>query len=345
MAAITFPSSPSNGDIFTVGTQSWRWNSSVPAWEIAPQSADLIASNVANTPAGNIAATTVQAAINELEAEKFPYAGGTVIGAMTVNGQLSASATQNIVSGEAVMTRSLSDGRYARRFETKTSAFTASTLSSYSTSGTFTVTDPTSAALNDIYEIYVLSGTITVSQVSYLAQSHVIRRCTNATGPVWETITSNTAVKSGLFNIDLTSANYFKHTLAYNTTISFLRVRPGKEITLEITGAGGYGLSWPGGITWINGTATIPGVHTILGVGVTKRFRLVATSETTFNGYLDLGTASASAITDFVTPVTANDIEITDKTKGVIFKGSDNTRWRMTLEVTGGVPSPVFTAL
>ena len=234
MAAITFPSNPSNGDIFTVGTQSWRWNSSVPAWEAAPQSANLTASGVANVPAGNIAATTVQAAIDELDAEKFPYSGGTVTGAMTVSGQLSASATQNIAGGEAVMTRTLSDGRYATRLSVKTGAFTAVAYARYAASGTFAVADPASAALNDLYEVFVLSGSVTVGGVAYApSRMSVVRRCSNATGPVWETL-----------------------------------------------------------------SATVSG-----------------------------------------------DIEITDKTKGVIFKGSDDTRWRMTLGVTNGIPSPVFTAL
>ena len=50
------------------------------------------ASNVANTPAGNIAATTVQAAINELDSEKVGKTGAqSMTGALTTGGLLSNS--------------------------------------------------------------------------------------------------------------------------------------------------------------------------------------------------------------------------------------------------------------
>jgi hypothetical protein len=50
---------PTNGDLL-------RYNSTTGLWEKSA----LTAASVANTPAGNIAATTVQAAINELDSEK-----------------------------------------------------------------------------------------------------------------------------------------------------------------------------------------------------------------------------------------------------------------------------------
>ena len=45
-----------------------------------------IASQIVNTPAGAIVATTVQAAINELDTEKLPLAGGTMTGNIALNG-------------------------------------------------------------------------------------------------------------------------------------------------------------------------------------------------------------------------------------------------------------------
>jgi hypothetical protein len=45
----------------------------------------ISATNTPNTPAGNIAATTVQAAINELDSEKLAVAGGTMTGALTLS--------------------------------------------------------------------------------------------------------------------------------------------------------------------------------------------------------------------------------------------------------------------
>ena len=43
------------------------------------------ATDISNTPAGDIAATDVQAAINELDTEKLPTAGGTLTGDVTCN--------------------------------------------------------------------------------------------------------------------------------------------------------------------------------------------------------------------------------------------------------------------
>lgn len=53
---------------------------------IADPTAAHAASAISNTPAGGIAATTVQAAINELDTEKFDKTGGTISGNTTING-------------------------------------------------------------------------------------------------------------------------------------------------------------------------------------------------------------------------------------------------------------------
>lgn len=184
MAALVFPTNPTDGQIFTSGTSSWRWNASIPAWEDAPTPNLMVATNVTNTPAGNISAVTVQAAINELDSEKLPLSGGTM------TGQLNASASQSIASsGEALMTRALSDGRYASKLSIRTSGFTAVAYARYGASGTFTVSDPATGALNDVYEVRVLSGSVTVGGVAYPpSRIPVIRRCSNSTGPVWETL-------------------------------------------------------------------------------------------------------------------------------------------------------------
>ena len=49
--------------------------------------AQVAGSEVANTPAGNIAATDVQTAINELDTEKFPASGGSLDGKITLKSQ------------------------------------------------------------------------------------------------------------------------------------------------------------------------------------------------------------------------------------------------------------------
>ena len=51
----------------------------------------LPASAVANTPAGGISATTVQAAVNELDSEKFDKTGGTITGHVNATGTVSTA--------------------------------------------------------------------------------------------------------------------------------------------------------------------------------------------------------------------------------------------------------------
>lgn len=58
---------------------------------------------ISNTPAGNIAATTVQAAINELDTEKLAIAGGTLTGGLTLpslNGGQLAGLRNKIINGK-----------------------------------------------------------------------------------------------------------------------------------------------------------------------------------------------------------------------------------------------------
>jgi hypothetical protein len=57
----------------------------------------ITGADVANTPAGGIAATTVQAAVNELDSEKYDKTGGAVTGSVTV----SAVATANQIGVNA----------------------------------------------------------------------------------------------------------------------------------------------------------------------------------------------------------------------------------------------------
>jgi hypothetical protein len=54
---------------------------------ITAQAGDYTATQITNTPAGNIAATTTQAAITELDSEKLAKAGDAMIGALTMNAQ------------------------------------------------------------------------------------------------------------------------------------------------------------------------------------------------------------------------------------------------------------------
>lgn len=63
--------------------------------------ATMAASNVVNTPAGNIAATNVQTALNELDTEKVAKAGDTMTGALTI--------VNSLANHHLIVTNSLTD--------------------------------------------------------------------------------------------------------------------------------------------------------------------------------------------------------------------------------------------
>ncbi len=69
----------------------------------APAAHTHSATSITNSPAGNVAATNVQGAINELDAEKLPKSGGTMTGALTTpslnDGQL-AGLRNKIINGK-----------------------------------------------------------------------------------------------------------------------------------------------------------------------------------------------------------------------------------------------------
>jgi len=71
----------------------------------------------------------------------------------------------------------------------KTSDFTAVAGNTYICNGAITVTDPATAAVDDIYACLVVGGLVTIGGVVYV-QSTIskYRRCTNATGPVFATL-------------------------------------------------------------------------------------------------------------------------------------------------------------
>ena len=71
-----------------------------------------VASNVSVTPAGNIAATNVQAALEELDTEKLPKAGGTMTGELLIGNTASLKfegATDNAFETEIAVTDPTAD--------------------------------------------------------------------------------------------------------------------------------------------------------------------------------------------------------------------------------------------
>jgi hypothetical protein len=75
----------------------YRNASSLPNASVA----SLPAVSVTVTPAGNIASVNVQAALEELDAEKFPYTGGTLTGSLTVPTSAGAPFLAQKITGTA----------------------------------------------------------------------------------------------------------------------------------------------------------------------------------------------------------------------------------------------------
>jgi hypothetical protein len=82
--AFDFPSSPTIGQEFVSGAAIYAWNGNGWAAKMKSVSADT-AAGTSFAPAGNIAATDVQAAIQEVDAEKVAKAGDTMTGTLQVN--------------------------------------------------------------------------------------------------------------------------------------------------------------------------------------------------------------------------------------------------------------------
>ena len=67
-----------------------------------PASGDYTASEVDNIAAGNISATDVQAAINELDTEKLALAGGTMTGNLVTGAAATIQLTESAGTGELI---------------------------------------------------------------------------------------------------------------------------------------------------------------------------------------------------------------------------------------------------
>ena len=82
----------SNGNLYLKDSSVWSIDSVLT----------IPASGVINTPSGNISATDVQSAINELATEKLDKAGGTITGDLTVDGDLIINGTATTINTESL---------------------------------------------------------------------------------------------------------------------------------------------------------------------------------------------------------------------------------------------------
>ncbi len=77
-----------SGNLYIKGSSGWSFDSSLT----------IPASGVVVTPYGNVSATDVQAAIEELEDEKLSKSGGTVTGSLTIDGDFTVNGTSTTVN-------------------------------------------------------------------------------------------------------------------------------------------------------------------------------------------------------------------------------------------------------
>lgn len=182
--------------VCSIAHTSGTFNTDLAAgrWIILGATAASAASSISNTPAGNIAATDVQAAINELDTEKAALAGSSaqvfsVGSATSANHAPRASQVQNnslffaVAAGTAdAMTATISTGAITALvdgFEVSIRAFGANTL----TNPTLNLTLG-STATGALTIVNGLTGTALVAGDIYGA-THEMRLRYRAAGTVW----------------------------------------------------------------------------------------------------------------------------------------------------------------
>jgi hypothetical protein len=157
-------------------TAQWQCESyrsdGTATWYVIPSAAASIASAVTNTPAGNIAATNVQSAINELDTEKLAT-GGNAASATTAAACTGNSATVTVADAGGDTTTSVLLGTSATG---SLAPATDAGLTYDATANSLTVTGPLAAhggtATSDVAPL-----------VDYLvAQSAFAQAATNTTG-------------------------------------------------------------------------------------------------------------------------------------------------------------------
>lgn len=131
MAAINFPDSPTNGQVHTVGSRSWTYNSTLGAWEggtplvttatigsliagssskTTPVDADSIA--ISDSASSNILSRVTFANLKTW-LQSWIDAITAIAGAKTFSGQVQLTG-QSATDANSAMTRGLADARYAK---------------------------------------------------------------------------------------------------------------------------------------------------------------------------------------------------------------------------------------
>lgn len=158
--------------------------------------------------------------------------------------------------------------------------------------------------LKTILTVHALSGALLTAETTTVGPSG--EGITPATSTAFNAALGTTVQAVPGTDIDWTLASYFTKTLGGETTLSFSNVVPGKSITVAITGAGGYGVSWPAAVSWV-GESPVPPT-----AGIETFYRFTAASATEVYGSVEpqwgqvLGTALGGTGNTTGAPTVAN---------------------------------------
>ncbi len=149
MAAINFPSNPSLNDIFTVGSDTWRYNG--VSWEIAPVESPTFTNITADAiTATNIEGNLVGTVTGSVTGNVTGDVTGNVTGNATTATRLATARTINGVSFNGTSNITVTAAAGTLTGNTINSSVTSSSLSSVGTLNNLTVSGNITANSNVI---------------------------------------------------------------------------------------------------------------------------------------------------------------------------------------------------
>lgn len=226
------------------------------------------ASIIANTPAGSVAATTVQAAINELDSEKAAKASN-----LSDLASASTARTNLGLGGAATLSVGTSAGTVAAGDDSRiTGALSAATAAS-----TYQPLDA------DLTAIAALSTTSFGRSLLTLANAGALL----AAGLVVNTVAAAGTTET----LDGDDYNIHDITLDESVTFTFTTGATVAQFTLILRqdGSGGNSVTWPASVKWHSATA--PTILTTASAVHVLEF-LTVNSGTTWRGFLASSAAS-----------------------------------------------------
>ena len=260
------------------------------------------AAAITSTPAGNLAATDVQAALNELDAEKLALAGGTMAGAIAmganaITGLANPTAAQDAATKSYVDTAvaftpsgniaattvagavaELDSEKVAKSGDTMTGplvlpadptlALQAATKQYVDTK----VAGPTTSVDNTVARWDGTTGKLIQDSGVYISDAG-LTGFNQAVPVAMIDVNGNYAQSTGAAAggaCDCSTSNYFAASVGAATMISFASVPAGRtySCTVEVNFTAGS-VAWPGSVKWPGGTAPT------LTAGKTSLFMLV----------------------------------------------------------------------